>query len=467
MALYHDRAHYLDAARDLARAGELFAPGAAETVEAGFHAARALSRADRDPEAAVAYRAFARRHPGTSRADEALYRAAYLEFNASDFRTARASFEKALAAGLREPWKKSAVFCVAFASLRLGDPASAVRWLTQSYPLESADPLVGARGRYWLGVANLDSGRRTDAVAAWRHVLRRFPLDYYALLARQRIESSGENPGPALSGAPPPARRVEVPEPPEPIATLLHVGLVEEAAQEIERREAEIRRDGIERLLAYYERAHAARRTYNLALVNLSALADRPPGGRASRAWELLYPRPYEPELSALERENGLPPNFLYAIMRQESAFDPDEVSSAEAIGLLQMIPPTTRRVAVAMGIEYTDDALFDVHVNLATGARYIGALYRKFGGQLPLVIGSFNAGPRAMARFVDRFGDRPTDEFVELITYDQTRTYVRRVLSALARYRFLYGRDAAAPQAWPLAIDMHIDRRYAPDPDY
>ena len=133
------------------------------------------------------------------------------------------------------------------------------------------------------------------------------------------------------------------------------------------------------------------------------------------------------------------PEGYLYSIMRKESGFDPHVHSYADAIGLLQMIPPTTRRVAPALGLTYSDDFLFDPEMNIRTGSWYIGKLLAKFKGQIPLGAGSFNGGPRPIMRWIDEHGDRPMDELVELAAYTQTREYMKKVTEIYARYLYFY----------------------------
>jgi soluble lytic murein transglycosylase len=147
--------------------------------------------------------------------------------------------------------------------------------------------------------------------------------------------------------------------------------------------------------------------------------------------------------------------------MRKESGFSTADVSYADARGLLQMIPATSAKVAAAAGLPFAPDQLYEPETNIRLGAAYIGSLYRKFGQQIPVAAGSYNAGPRSMARWCDQHGKHPMDEFVELIAYAQTREYVKRVVAIYARYRYLYGPS-------PYEIPLTVDAKYRADgPDY
>jgi soluble lytic murein transglycosylase len=131
--------------------------------------------------------------------------------------------------------------------------------------------------------------------------------------------------------------------------------------------------------------------------------------------------------------------------MLKESAYSPVDVSYADARGLLQMLPATSARVAAGIGEGFSDEQLYLPEVNVRLGAAYIGSLARKFGG-VPVAAGSFNAGPRAMVRWCDQNGRLPLDEFVELVTYEQTREYIKRVAQIYSRYKYLYRSEAWEP---------------------
>jgi soluble lytic murein transglycosylase len=136
--------------------------------------------------------------------------------------------------------------------------------------------------------------------------------------------------------------------------------------------------------------------------------------------------------------------------MRQESGFDPDVVSSARAVGLLQLLPETAR--AIAKETPDPDDdgtRLTSPPLNVALGARYLRDLLTHFHGVTPLAVAAYNAGPEAIDRWLSR-RDKSTplelDLFVERIPYTETRTYVARVMGNLARYGYLRSGEAGVP---------------------
>ena len=149
--------------------------------------------------------------------------------------------------------------------------------------------------------------------------------------------------------------------------------------------------------------------------------------------------------LTGLERlELAAPADLVMAIARRESEFDAAVVSSADARGLMQVLPGTGELVAQRWGIDYDPARLTtDPVLNATLGAAYLDELSREFGGALPLIAAGYNAGPGRPRRWITEFGD-PRDPsvdpvfWVETIPFAETRNYVMRVLESLVIYRAL-----------------------------
>ncbi len=130
--------------------------------------------------------------------------------------------------------------------------------------------------------------------------------------------------------------------------------------------------------------------------------------------------------------------------MREESAFDPEVAGPADAYGLMQLIVPTARAFATPVGLPFDANALRRPKVNIALGCRVLGKLTTTFPKNPLLAIPAYNAGPGRPARWLR---DRPRTDFdlwVELIPFNETRRYTKRVLAARAAYAFLYERQTA-----------------------
>jgi soluble lytic murein transglycosylase len=149
------------------------------------------------------------------------------------------------------------------------------------------------------------------------------------------------------------------------------------------------------------------------------------------------YPRAYWPRVTAAADAERLDPYLVLAVMRQESLFDPDAVSPAAAYGLLQLLVSTASHVA---GRPMTAAALVDPTTNITLGTRYLRQLLDRFDGDVAKAVAAYNGGEDAVAKWERRAPGTPTDEFVETISYRETRHYVKQVLGNYRRYRRLYG---------------------------
>jgi soluble lytic murein transglycosylase len=153
-------------------------------------------------------------------------------------------------------------------------------------------------------------------------------------------------------------------------------------------------------------------------------------------------------------------PALVLAIIRQESEFEPSAVSSANAHGLMQLLPTTARSTASHNGMSYDRAALTgDPNYNITLGAAYLGEMIDEFGGSYVLAIASYNAGSGRAREWAADWGDprsRSTDvvDWVELIPFNETRNYVQRVLENLQVYRH---RLAGTPT--PITLEQDLRR--------
>jgi soluble lytic murein transglycosylase len=152
--------------------------------------------------------------------------------------------------------------------------------------------------------------------------------------------------------------------------------------------------------------------------------------------------------------ESTTPEAVLYAVMREESAFEPTALSKASAVGLLQLLPITARKMAAPLKLASNDAALRDPAINVRLGARYLASMRRYFTDDPLLAIPGYNAGRGAPDAWTRDEPSRDFDLFVEAIPYAETRAYTKRVLSSLCAYEILYGDpDASEALHAPLSV--------------
>lgn len=438
MSRFRARNDYLEASRDLDAAARAGGPTAADDE---FHAARALSRADRDAEAIRAYRRFARRHRRHGRADQAEYLAAWLEDRLGRA-TARRSFERFLRRA-RGNLKRNTIWHLALTDYKRRRFTSAAA-LFERYAEAGSGPMVEGRGLYWAGRSFEAAGRTQRALGFYRRARALDPLHWYGLHAHQRMRGLGRAEPIPLQPATEPLGALTVTLP-EEVAFYNRLGLWRDALSELRSRERALRRAAppgrtIETLVTMYQQVGGARRSYQLGNTRRALLGQEPEAG-ARWAWDAAYPRPFFEIVRAAARANSLPWEHLYATMRQESGYDVDAVSRADAIGLLQVLPSSGRRIARRRGLPFARDRLFEPRHNIQLGAAEIAGEWNRFrieGTDVqPLVIAAYNAGGARVERWLNETGEMDLDLFVELIPFDETRNYVRRVSSHFARYRY------------------------------
>lgn len=273
--------------------------------------------------------------------------------------------------------------------------------------------------RYWKARALAATGRDDRAVALYESLAD--GMDYYAFLAADRLNldyNITQEPGQPA---------------PEVIAQLgLRPGFV---------RARELYYAG----LYGYANAEwvAASTTLSRAARCQTALMAQQWGwsGRAMQTlanagcWgdlDIRYPLAYAGTLAPRAQQLGLDLPWVYGLIRSESVFRPDAVSSAGALGLMQLMPVTGRRVAARIGLTLDgQQPLLDPDTNLAVGSSYLGHLLQQFDGNELLATAAYNAGPDRVRAWRPQSTSLPADVWVDTIPFWETRNYVRRVMSA------------------------------------
>ena len=156
--------------------------------------------------------------------------------------------------------------------------------------------------------------------------------------------------------------------------------------------------------------------------------------------FNLRYLAPYRAELEPHIRENDLDEAWVYGLMRQESRFATQAKSGVGAAGLMQIMPATARWVARKLGIkDYRHALIHQLETNLRLGTYYLKTVLSRFDNNAVLASTAYNAGPSRARQWR---GDKPLEGaiYVETIPFDETRHYVRKVMSNTVYYAKLFG---------------------------
>jgi soluble lytic murein transglycosylase len=341
---------------------------------------------------------------------------------------------------------------LAWADLRAGGGLEAAPLLDKLAQGPSDDVEV-QRARYWRAVARVESpddARRAEGTAQLQELARELPLAYYGMLAAERV------------GEAPFEKSLVGPRTPEPEAPALRRarlfadgGFPELAADEIESYadDARLGREARIQTARLLHRTGDSYRALKLIDEGFGPTLEQGIDPAWREAWELAWPRAFGEWVSGATREFAFDPALVWAIMREESAYRAQVSSPAGALGLMQLMPQTGGRVAGELGLSgFVAERLYDPETNIRLGTYYLRSLIERFGGSRPLAIASYNAGPDAVGRWLEKDSQAKPDVFVESVTYGETRRYLRRVLRSYRVYQLLYG-DEVRPPAPPAAV--------------
>jgi len=433
------RAHALFRSRRYESAEKAFRELLPE-VEARFWRARSLARLGRVEESLVE---FERVSQGTDEelASWALYLSGTLYEDRGELPLAIGSFKRAARYERFPERARKALWREGWAQYRSGLFGEA-RSSFDALATRQRDPLVQLRPRYWSARAAVDGGAEGEGRKTLEEIARGFPLTYYGWRAQQQLALEGEDLVRSSRGLSEGTRRVED-ESIERVALLIEAGLDDLARDELRfaarRARGFVDRTHVGILLARVGDYHRANRLVVTAYADSLARGLQP--GRES-LWWLSWPPAYR-DLIAEAVPQGAPIDreLVWAIMREESHYRVDARSSVGALGLLQLMPTTAAQLAREQGLAaFQSEHLFDPGTNIRLGAAYLVQLGRRFDGRMSAAIGSYNAGPRKVSDWLRGDGGALEDDvWVESIPYDQTRSYVKRVLRSLHVYKSFY----------------------------
>ena len=293
-------------------------------------------------------------------------------------------------------------------------------------------------GHYWSGRSYEALGQNQRATSIYQQITSAASTDFYRQHALARLEKTGVEPEPA------PALPIAAwPEDPTLArAEWLHeLSLDDFALLELESLDGQAERQahcGLEaKILAGLGRRRDSIQSLACAFPALGKSYESSVPDDARR---LYYPLDFREVIARRARERDLSPNLVFAMIRQESAFDSSARSRAGARGLMQMMPATGRELAGRLGLRYSTDRLSDPDYNIRLGTLYIRQVLDMFDGNVELALAGYNGGPYRIKRLWRQAGSNPElDRFVEGLSLEETKTYVKRIVLFSNSYQQLY----------------------------
>lgn len=420
------------------------------------------------------YRSFARDYPDDSLAPEALWRSALLSLNEDNRLEAAADLLRladAFPASERTPF---ALYIVGFGAYRAGLYEQAIALyerLQKDYPDYNRSGVT-----FWLGRAHQADGATAEATAEWRALVDEAPDIYYGILAAQALNGLPLVAGNflnAMSTIAGPPTTLTNDDGTKAFAESWLAAWLEMEAGELASMpstvaadsdlqtgalllEVDARTDGLDALGRVYERnkddPHALYilslffeeiGAYRLSIICMSRLLEFSPARLVEDAPIFLQQRVYPRHFGDLITQEALlyklNPLLYFSLIRQESLFEEGARSFAAAQGLAQIIPDTGHWVAERLGHpEYTNEIIYRPHINLKFGAYYLAWARDYLDGNIISALVGYNAGPGNAQAWREIVGADDT-LFVELLTVNEPRIYVRTITANLYHYTRLY----------------------------
>jgi soluble lytic murein transglycosylase len=360
----------------------------------------------------------------------------------------------------RATWK---VGWEAYRRQKFGETIKLFEWAAATFP--RADYRPG--WIYWSGRARDRMGDTPGATARYRLAVADYGNSYYGRLASRLLASRPQEQ--AAAGAAPrpvaaPAQVAAAPPTESLMRALMAAGLYDDALREVQYAQrtwsdspalqatsAWIRAQQAQELRAE-ERFAALRGSITLMRRAYPQFLAEEGHTLPLEVLHIIFPLDYWDLIEKYSKAMSLDPYLVSALMAQESTFTAEIRSSANARGLMQVMPSTGRMYARRMGIRpFTTASLSQPETNVRIGMQHFKDLADKFGG-IHYALASYNAGEGRVSEWLKEYPDLPADEFIDSIPFAETQNYVKRILGTAEDYRRLYGTGLLTPNGRPAA---------------
>ncbi len=357
-----------------------------------FRAARLHHLAENSGQAEKLYRKVIKNHPGSEEALESSWNLGWILYTDGEYEKARESF-------------------------------SAHAW-------ESGENRE--RFLYWYAAASEKADDKPGALFALGKLAESPEITYYSFLAKIRLK---EKPSlPATSSEKPLANPFGDSPAVAKFLFFSKAGLPELALAEAAALEKQAKTKSRK---IYLSRLYSQAGDYK----NSVRLAE--PFSTSPRALRFSFPTGFEDDVKMCAKKYELDEFLVYSLIREESRFNTQAVSVSDARGLMQLLPQTAVETAGKAGFaDFSVAQLFSPDINIELGCLYLSMLVDTYGHHFAVSLAGYNGGPTMAAEWYKKNGNLRADEFVEEITYEQSRNYVKKVIRSYAAYHAVYGAE-------------------------
>ena len=342
---------------------------------------------------------------------------------------------------------------------------------------------IGRLPYFVARASQLSMKKQSKVIEAYKKVVKEYPLSYYALLAAHRLKSLTKKEEGLKScwekGAPKcqlwsssvgagkvlqKGKRIKIPAHLKGNVLyrkgllLTRLGLLEDAKIAFRDLRTGITKKDLWALAKILDTAGVFSLSHDIARRRTGKWENTfPSSKKPNPRWSLSYPQPFYDNVSHFTKKNDVDSEIVYAIMREESGFNPYIRSWAGARGLLQLMPSTARTVAKGSGISLKKaDALLEARNAIEIGTAYMSELSDQGLAHPAFIIAGYNGGWGNVSRWLRKTKTDQLDLFVEEIPYGQTRNYTKRVLRSYWAYNIIYKNRPLPPL--PLKIASQVN---------
>ncbi|MBE3138611.1 MAG: tetratricopeptide repeat protein [Actinobacteria bacterium] len=404
------------------------------------------------------------KYPLGNYADDSLYRIGRIYFLRGDLESAAANYEKIVNNYPGGDMIPNAYWELGWIQFRSGDYNTAKNTF-QGMKVKFNGSSVGEEAMFWEARCLQKLGENDAAANIYKEIIDSKTYTYYTFASQKSLKSMG------VEYDIPKIDNTVYPDNPK-IATLLpeiyqdienintsssqdgkftHIDKAKEllslefytsAAKEIEAGSGELEQDNLRTLeiSTLYFKAKDYLNSQKLIAKYFSKLKSNLNNPYKDYVYYLLYPYGFKEYIDKYSAEFNVDPLFMLAVIREESRFQPDAGSYAGALGLMQIIPNTGKGIASQLGISgFSNQMLLDPEMSIRMGSYYLSKQLESFNQNKYYACGAYNGGPGSMSKWISSWGDKDIDEFIEYVSYDQTRNYIKKVMGSYFFYQMLY----------------------------
>ncbi len=427
-----------------------------------YYMGRALTNLNLTGDAISYYQKLLKLFPNSNYCDDALYRTGRIYFFKEDFNNAASYFQRVYDDYPQGDKLPDALWELGWIQYRSADHSTAKTTFSNYASLYKGTTLE-EKGLFWQAKCCQKLGENDKAAELYKKIMDLSSYSYYTFASREILEEMNKevqikkintllNPeNPHIAGIIPDIYAIleedsyiegsEINHIDKAVE-LLKLGFFDSASLEIEAGSSVFEENParILEIATLFLKSNDYANSINVISKNLKQLKSGLNELYIDYLYYLYYPYGYKEIVNKYSSQYNLDPLFTLAVMRQESNFVPDAGSYAGAQGLMQIMPETGKGIASQVGISnYNINLLLDPDINIGMGTFYLRQQLDNFDQNMIYCLGAYNGGPGRMSDWISRQGNMDIYEFIENISYEQSREYIKKVMGNYHFYKMLY----------------------------